>query len=259
MRAILVALAILVLTPPLGLLVLLAALFRVPDSPRGVYQWAMHTWARGLCVAAGVKIRLHGAEKIRRDGPAVYVANHVSWFDIFALASVLPRYTFVAKAELAKIPLFGQAAKAAGIVFIERGNRRAAFDTYKDAAELVRGGRSVVVCPEGTRGRDYHLRPFKKGPFVFAISTGAPIVPTIVHGTIAIQPKGSFRVRSGTVDIHFLDHVPTAGRSYDERAALMQQVWSEMADALRDEYGVATSEYPIAREGDRPEKETSFL
>jgi 1-acyl-sn-glycerol-3-phosphate acyltransferase len=259
MRSVLVALAIIFLTIPLGLLVIVCAMLGVPDRPNGVYQWAMRTWASGLCKAAGVRIRLHGAERIRRDGPAVYVANHVSWFDIFALASTLPRYTFVAKAELAKLPLFGPACRAAGIIFIERANKKAAFNSDKEAAEKVREGRSVVVCPEGTRGRDYHLRPFKKGPFVFAISTGAPIVPTIVHGTIEVQPKGSFRVRSGIVDIHFLEHVPTEGYAYDERAKLMSIVWSRMADAMRDLYGVQTDEYPVATEGDRPEKETSFL
>ncbi|HEX2718405.1 MAG TPA: lysophospholipid acyltransferase family protein [Gemmatimonadaceae bacterium] len=259
MRTALVALALVFLTIPIGLIVLLAALLRVPDSPSGVYQWAMRTWARGVCRAAGVRIVLHNPERIRRDGPAVYVANHVSWFDIFALASVLPRYTFVAKSELQKIVLFGPAAKAAGIVFIERSNRRAAFDSYREAATMVRGGKSVVVCPEGTRGRDYHLRPFKKGPFVFAISSGAPIIPTVVHGTIHIQRKGSFRVRSGTVHIHFLEQVPTEGISYEDRAQLMETVWRRMADFLRDEYHVGTNEYPIAGEGDRPERETSFF
>lgn len=259
MRSILVALTILALTPPLGLLVIVCAMLGVPNRPNGVYQWAMRSWSSALCRAAGVTIRLHDPERIRRDGPAVYVANHVSWFDIFALAATLPRYTFVAKAELAKLPIFGPACRAAGIIFIERANKKSAFNSYKEAAETVREGRSVVVCPEGTRGRDYHLRPFKKGPFVFAISTGAPIVPTIVHGTIAVQPKGSFRVRAGAVDIHFLEPVPTAGYGYEERSKLMSVVWNRMADAMRDLYGVQTDEYPVATESDRPEKETSFL
>ena len=72
-------------------------------------------------------------------------------------------------------------------------------------------GRAVIVCPEGTRGYDYHLRPFKKGPFVLAIAAQAPIVPTVVHGTREVMKKGSFWVRSGTVDLHFLEPVPTAG------------------------------------------------
>lgn len=258
MRALLVALAILLVTPPIGLAVIIAGLLGAPDGPDSIYQWGIHSWARIICWAAGAKIVLHNPERIL-EGPAVYVSNHVSWFDVFALGAVLPRVTFVAKKELEKLPIFGQACRAAGIVFIERGNRRAAFDTYKAAADKVREGRSVVVCPEGTRGRDYHLRSFKKGPFVFAISTGAPIVPTVIYGTIGIQPKGSFRVRSGQIDIHFLEPVPTAGYTYEQRAELMEVIWRRMADALNAEYGVSTSEYAIARESDRPEKETSFL
>jgi 1-acyl-sn-glycerol-3-phosphate acyltransferase len=258
MRTVLVALAIILVTPPIGLTVIIGGLLGLPDGPNSVYQWGIRSWARVICRIAGAKIRLHDTERIL-EGPAVYVANHVSWFDVFALGAVLPRVTFVAKKELEKLPIFGQACRAAGIVFIERGNRRAAFDTYKAAADKVREGRSVVVCPEGTRGRDYHLRSFKKGPFVFAISTGAPIVPTVIYGTIGIQPKGSFRVHPGYIDIHFLEPVPTRGYSYEQRAELMNVVWRRMADALAAEYGVATSEFPVARESDRPEKETSFL
>ena len=259
MRSLLVALTIVLVTPPIGLTVILAGILGLPDGERSVYQWGIRSWSRIICRVAGVKIQLHNPERIRAHGAAVYVANHVSWFDVFVLASVLPRVTFVAKAELEKLFIFGRACRAAGIVFIERGNRRAAFDTYKAAADRVRQGRSVVVCPEGTRGRDYHLRPFKKGPFVFAISTGAPIVPTIVHGTIQVQPKGSFRGQPGQVDIHFLEPLPTEGYSYEQRKQLMEIVWQRMADALKSEYGIATSEYAVARDSDRPEKETSFL
>lgn len=258
MRTILVSLAIIVVTPPIGLAVIIGGLLGLPDGANSIYQWGIRSWARIICRAAGAKIRLHDAQRIE-PGAAVYVANHVSWFDVFALGAVLPRVTFIAKSELEKLFIFGRACRAAGIVFIERGNRRAAFDTYKAAADKVREGRSVVVCPEGTRGRDYHLRPFKKGPFVFAISTGAPIVPTIIHGTIHVQPKGSFRVQSGPVDIHFLEPVPTEGYTYEQRSELMEVVWRRMADALDSLYGVTTSEHAVARESDRPEKETSFL
>ena len=53
-----------------------------------------------------------------------------------------------------------------GTIPIDRENRAAAFQSYEEAAEKIRDGRSVVVYPEGTRGRSYAIRPFKKGPFV---------------------------------------------------------------------------------------------
>ena len=189
--------------------------------------------------------------RLSREKGAVYISNHVSWFDVFVLAAELPRYSFIAKSELRKIPMFGYGAEAAGIVFLDRDNRKAAFESYKLAAKEVERGRSIVVFPEGTRGRDYHLRPFKKGPFVLAIASQCPIIPTIIHGSREVMPKGSFRVRSGVIDVHFLDPIETKGLDYDDRAELMMRVWSRMADWMRAQYGIGTDEYPIAEVGER--------
>ena len=182
-------------------------------------------------------MRIHGAENVPRNEARVYAANHVSWFDVFALASYLPRYRFIAKKELFRIPIFGPAIRASAGIEIDRQNRKAAFQAYEAAARDVKEGRSVVVYPEGTRGRSYELRPFKKGPFVLAIAAHVPIVPTVIHGTLEIQPKGSARIRPGTIDIYFLDPVPTRGLTYDDRDRLMQTVWHRMADAL-EHFGI---------------------
>jgi 1-acyl-sn-glycerol-3-phosphate acyltransferase len=258
MRALVVALAILLLTPPLGILVILASLLGVKDRPDGVYQWAARTWARGVSAAAGMAIDVRGSEHAPPDEPRVYVSNHTSWFDIFALAAVLRNYTFIAKAELGRYFIFGAAARAVGIVFIERENRKAAFESYKDAAVKVRAGKSVIVCPEGTRGYDYALRPFKKGPFVLAIAAGVPVVPTIVHGVIEVQRKGEFAVHPGAARVHFLPPVDTSGYTYEQRDELMRIVWQRMADALHELYGVDSPNPPIAAPG-RSAIPTSFL
>ena len=251
MRTVVTVIVLAIATAVLGPIVLVAGVFGVEDRPGGIYQRCMHLWARLGCRASGVRIIVHDPSRMSPDHGVVYIANHVSWFDVFALASSLPRYSFIAKSELRKIPLFGPAAAAAGIVFLERDNRKQAFESYHGAAEQVRLGRSVVVYPEGTRGRDYPLRPFKKGPFVLAIASGAPIVPTIIHGAREIMPRGSFRVRPGDIHVHFLEPIPTAGLSYDDRGALMTRVWQRMADALHDLYGVARSERPIAKPNER--------
>jgi len=245
MRALVVAFAMLLLTPFYGSVVIIASLLGVKDRPNGIYQWGARGWARGVCVAAGLKVRIHGAEHVSSDA-RIYISNHTSWFDIFALAGYLRNATFIAKVELSRIFLFGRAARAIGIIFLERTNRKAAFESYKDAAKLVRTGKSVIVCPEGTRGYDYRLRPFKKGPFVFAISAGVPIVPTIVHGVIEVQRKGNFRVRPGTANVHFLEPVATTGYTYEERDELTQIVWSRMANAMRELYGVDSGAAPDA-------------
>lgn len=253
MRAPFVLLGILVLTAVLAPVVVVAGMLGVEEKPGGIYQRCMHAWCRAILRISGVKLVLHDADRMPLDAGCVYIANHISWYDIFALASVVPRYTWIAKAELRRLPLFGRAAEAAGIVFIDRDNRKAALDSYKMAAEDVKRGRSVIICPEGTRGRDYHLRPFKKGPFVLAIASQADVIPTIVYGTREIMPKGSFHIRPGTVHLHFLEPVPTRGLTYEDRTQLMERVWSRMADEMSRLYGVQTAEHAVASEGERKE------
>jgi 1-acyl-sn-glycerol-3-phosphate acyltransferase len=229
MRALFVLAVLFVNTVWMGLTVIIASALRVNSR---LYEGIPRLWCRAILRAAGVTMRIHGAENVPRNEARIYVANHVSWFDVFALASYLPRYRFIAKKELFKLPIFGPAIRSTAAIEIDRGNRKAAFQAYETAARDVKEGLSVVVYPEGTRGRSYELRPFKKGPFVLAIAAQVPVVPTIIHGTIAIQPKGSFRIRPGAIDLHFLEPIPTTGLVYSDRDALMQKVWKRMADAL---------------------------
>ena len=247
MRLILVAIAALIATPALTLLLIAAKLLRVPDRTGSVYDRIPHWWARTLLWVAGVDVRVSGAEFTRGESPRIFVGNHVSWFDVLAAAAVLPRGKYVAKAELFRVPVFGQAIRWIGMIEIDRENRKAAFDSLERAAAKIRAGNPVVMFAEGTRGDEYALRPFKKGPFVLAIAAQVPVVPTVVHGAIAVQPRDSFRVRSGTVHVHFLEPVPTAGLGYEDRDRLSRVVWQRMADALRALYGIDSPPLPAAR------------
>jgi 1-acyl-sn-glycerol-3-phosphate acyltransferase len=238
MRTILVFLTLITMTPLFGTMVIIAALLGVKDREGSIYDNAPRWWAASLVWAAGIRVRLHNAERMRSGTPNIFVSNHVSWFDVLTLAAVLPRYKFVGKAELFRLPIFGRAARAAGMIAIQRENRKSAFESYRVAAERIRAGASVVVFPEGTRGRTYALREFKKGPFVLAVAAGAPIVPTIVHGTIEVMPRDSFFVRSHVVDVHFLEPISVDGMTYEERDRLSRAAWDQMAAAMHELYGV---------------------
>jgi 1-acyl-sn-glycerol-3-phosphate acyltransferase len=97
-----------------------AGVLGVPNRPNGIYDRVPRLWSRIALWAAGVRLELHGDEQLRLFKPRVFVSNHVSWYDIFTLLSILPRYRFVATAELFKIPLFGPAARRAGTIPIQR-------------------------------------------------------------------------------------------------------------------------------------------
>jgi 1-acyl-sn-glycerol-3-phosphate acyltransferase len=223
-----------------GIAAIIASLFGVEDRPGGIYDQIPRIWSRIILWTAGVRAVLHNPERIAEGAPRVFMSNHLSWFDIPILATVLPRYKFVAKAELFRVPVFGAAIRAVGMVPIERHNRKAAFAAYDVAAEKIRAGNSMVVFPEGSRGHDYPIRPLKKGPFVLAIAAGVPIVPVLIHGTRDVFAKGTMLVRSGPVNVHFLEPVPTAGLDYTDRQELAETVRSSLVDALFSLYRIAS-------------------
>lgn len=238
-RAALALLSVLVSTVIFGGWVVLAALFGVRDRRRSPYDRAPRYWGRMNLWVSGVRVVEHDADRKRGDRH-IFVANHLGFHDVFALAARLRWVKFVAKAELFRIPLFGRAMLAAGMVPIERANRKAAFGSYSIATQRIGAGASVAVYPEGTRGHEYALRPFKKGPFVLAIQAQAPIIPVLIHGALEIQPKGEFRVRPGTMHLHYLAPIETTGLTYEDRSELARRTYEAMAACLLDTYGVGS-------------------
>ena len=237
MRTVFAHLTLLLLSLLVCAIAIFAVLFGVRGGTNAVFDRMFRWWSKALLWASGVKVVVHGDEHLRARRQ-MYIANHVSRFDVLAIASQLRHVSFVAKAELARIPIFGRGARAMGTIFIERAKRKSSFESYKAAAAQIGDGASVVVFAEGTRSPSYALRPFKKGPFVLAISAEAPVVPTVVYGALHVQPKGTMRVRPGRIDVHFLEPVPVAGLSYEDRDRLALTVRERIAVLLRDTYGV---------------------
>ena len=92
-----------------------------------------------------------------------------------SLAYLPVQFRWLAKVELFRIPIFGFAMQRAGYISIDRSDRKAAILSLKRAAEIIRGGVSVLIFPEGTRSRDGNIRPFKSGGFILAIDSVCPL------------------------------------------------------------------------------------
>jgi 1-acyl-sn-glycerol-3-phosphate acyltransferase len=218
-------------------LCVLSAVLRVPDRMGSPYDVLPRLWARGLIACAGCRVIIHNRERAE-EGARVYVANHLSWYDIPALGSFLHRAKFVSKAEVFKVPLMGRAMHAVGMVSLERQNKKAAFSAYNNAAQRIREGNSVIVFPEGTRGDEYPLRQFKKGPFVLAIDASAPVVPVLIYGAREVIKRGSIRIHPGRIHVHLLEPLSVEGMTYEDRDRLAAQARARIAAALESEYGI---------------------
>ncbi len=115
-------------------------------------DWALQhaiqlAFCRAVCAILGVRVMAHG--RLPGAAPRLIVANHVSWTDIIALASLHPM-VFLAKSEVSAWPVLGFLARLQGTVFVERANRRKIPQVNLRLAEKLREGRDIVIFPEGT-------------------------------------------------------------------------------------------------------------
>jgi len=168
--------------------------------PRQAWLIVCPLWARGVMRIIGVRVRIHGAQNL--VGPALFVSNHQSLFDLVFLPAILPRQIkWIAKKEIARVPFFGWAFGTGGAIFIDRKNPMRAVDSIREGLTHLPDGWSVVVFPEGTRTRDGRLLPFKKGVFHIAMQSRLPVVPIGVFGAHGIiRPRGSV-ARAGFIEI----------------------------------------------------------
>ena len=108
------------------------------------------------------------------------VSNHVSLLDIFALNAAVPSL-FVAKAEIAKWPVFGSIAKAVGTIFIERGNKRALLSIAEKMKTAIGQGPSLLVFPEGTTSDGTGLLKLHSNLFDAAIKSEAKVILIVLR------------------------------------------------------------------------------
>ncbi|WLT32451.1 lysophospholipid acyltransferase family protein [Geothrix sp. PMB-07] len=185
-------------------------------------------FARGLAWFCRVPFTLQGWEQLPEDirqgrQSVIFMSNHESQLDPPMLVAALPvPAVYIAKKELKYVPFIGWAGWAAGVIFIDRGDRERAIRSIHDAAQQIRGGKNVVIFPEGTRSRTGTMLPFKKGGFALALDAGVPIVPMATLGGHQVLPPGSMRIRPGRYQLRM--GAPVHPSEYGDREALMKEV-----------------------------------
>jgi 1-acyl-sn-glycerol-3-phosphate acyltransferase len=213
----------------------LAILSRLFDRTGATVLRLARVWAKGITRFAGVRILTDVRVPLDPKRPYVFMSNHASTVDIWALYVALPiPVRMLAKKQLAAIPLLGWAMWAGRFIFIDRHNAVSARRSIERARERIRGGESVLIFPEGTRTRDGALLPFKKGGFHLALEAGVPIVPVALSGTRDAMPRGSWLVRAGEVKVTVGEPFETANLSPDDRDRLLDDVRSRIAGLLAE-------------------------
>ena len=127
--------------------------------------------------------QISGLEHIPEDGATILVANHISNLDPPLVGSPLQRKVhFMAKAELFEVPVLGQVIPQLGAFPVRRGaGDRAALRTV---FKLLDEGQVLGLFPEGTRSKSGEVEEAHSGAAVFALRSGATVVPTAIIGPV---------------------------------------------------------------------------
>ena len=198
---------------------------------------ALLDWSKRTLALLNVHCRIYNPHQVspQPGQPTIIVCNHASHYDIPLSFLLFPHISLrmLAKQELGKIPIWGNAMRSAGFPFIDRKDRRKAIENLQRVEELLKNGIVIWIAPEGTRSPDGQLQPFKKGAFITAIQTHATIIPVVIRGAHNILPARTWQFKlNQQVEMHVAEPIDAGIYTLENKEVLFATVFQRMQQLL---------------------------
>lgn len=193
---------------PAALLIWIIGIFKEPKRTE-IFRRISMVWIRLFFFLSGCSLKVYGKKNFKPGQHYIVTCNHNSFMDVPVVTPFLPGANkTIAKAELAKIPLFGLIYKR-GSILVDRNNKKSRQDSYRKMNEVLRIGMHMCIYPEGTRNKtEMPLKEFHDGAFRLAKETKTSIIPALIFNTKKVLPadKG-FYFQPGKMELHFLPQI----------------------------------------------------
>jgi len=191
-------------------------------------------WARSLLRLALSPVTVIGLERIApllaSGQPAVYISNHLSYFDTPVLFAKLPfQFRILAKAGLWKVPFIGWYLNRSGQVPVDSRDNRSLIASLGRGVAALKSGMPLLLFPEGSRTPDGALQDFQSGGAFMAIKAGVPVVPIALIGTYELLPIHTYHLAPRPLLAIIGDPIPTAGLATRDAPALTERLRSAIA------------------------------
>lgn len=175
-----------------GSIALLVSLF---EKSGRIQHRIAQLWAR-LCVAISfAKLRVRGAENLRKCPVAVYAGNHTSYMDTPVIFASLPfQFRILAKKELWKMPFIGWYLNRSGQIPVDAETPRGGHASLAAGVRALKSGMSLFVFPEGSRTPDGTLKEFMSGASYLALRAQVPLIPVALSGVFDLLPMHTHHV-----------------------------------------------------------------
>ena len=211
--------------------VMATGLFPEPRRSKLLYP-IFRVWMSFYMPLVFCPVRRKGAEKFRKGQNYVVVCNHNSFVDVPVTSPWIPGPNkTLAKAEMAKIPIFGT-VYTAGSILVNRKSDASRRESFSKMQQSLEQGLHLCLYPEGTRNKTSEpLQAFYDGAFITAVKAQKPIIPALLTNTATILPmKPHFWAWPRSIRFHFLEAVETKGLTMEDVPALKERVRNAMMD-----------------------------
>lgn len=194
---------------PVALLMWVIGLLQEPRRTKK-FRIISKIWMRIFFFATGCRLKILGKENFKPGEIYIVVCNHNSLMDVPLSTPFIPGANkTIAKAEMAKIPIFGLIYKR-GSILVDRNDKNSRRDSFRKMKEVLNTGMHMCIYPEGTRNKtEMPLKEFHNGAFKLAVENGTAILPALMFNTKKVLPPGkSFFFWPSKMELHFLPPVP---------------------------------------------------
>ena len=207
-------------------------------------------WTRGMLwllkTIVGTTYEVRGLENLPKGG-ALIACKHQSAWETLAMVPILPNPTFVMKAELTRIPVFGAYTSKAGMIHIDRQGKTAALRALAERArQEIAKNRQVVMFPEGTRRPPGAPPDYQTGIALLYKTLGVPVIPAAVNSGL-YWPRHRLTQHPGTIILEFLPSIP-AGLDSRSFLARLESTVEDATNRLMAEAVDGDPTLPLAAE-----------
>jgi 1-acyl-sn-glycerol-3-phosphate acyltransferase len=190
-------------------------------------DWPQRAFFRNILRLAGARFEVRRTAGFDATRTSIFICNHVNLFDPFVIYSAIPQFLrgFELESHF-KVPVYGWMMGRFGNIPVPDTPSREGLEIMMQRAKAaLDAGVSLLAFAEGSRTRDGHVQPFKKGIFNLAQRFGIPIVPVSMVGSYQFFQTGHWMLHPEKITVYVHDAIDTRQIARAEVDALRRRVW----------------------------------
>ena len=205
---------------------------RLRKQDFGLRFKAAKSWSLMILRKTNAELKIIGTENLPKEGSHLLVANHQGSLDAFMMFGALEApFQAVGKIEGKKIPILGNWYTTMEMIYFDRESIKDSMRMIKAGAQCLKGGRNLLIFPEGTRSKSAQMGEFKAGALKPAYIAQRPIIPiALIDAYKVLDVPGGHRFTVSVVIGKMLTYEEYGSKSTQETIDIVKARIQAMMD-----------------------------